>query len=102
MRGCTFAETNNNRVVLDSVDALVNALPKTNKRNAAVSALTEEPASTSGLRQMPIQQSMQGASKISVDQAVADWVYETGIPFNVFRFVATYGDDVSQPAFGAV
>ena len=95
VRGCTFAETNNKREVLDSIDALVNALPKTNKRNDAVLALTEEPASTSGLRQMPIQQRMQAASKTSVDQAVADSVYETGISFNVFRCVATYGDDVS-------
>ena len=34
---------------------------------------------------MPIEQSMQAVSKLSVDQALADWVYEQGIPFNVFR-----------------
>ena len=85
VKGCTFAKTNDKREVLDTIDALVNALPKNNKRNAAVLALTEEPASTSGLRQMPILQSMQASSKASVDQAVADWIFETGIPFNVFR-----------------
>lgn len=85
MRGCTFTETNDKREVLDTIDALVDAWPKTNKRKAAILALTEEPASTSGLRRMPILQSMQAASKTSVDQVVADWIFETGIPFNVFR-----------------
>ena len=70
VKGCTFAETNDRREVLDTIDALVHALPK--KQNVASLALAEEPASTSGLRQMPIQESMQAASKSSVDQALAD------------------------------
>jgi hypothetical protein len=44
-----------------------------------------ENAGSSGLKQMPIRESMQAASKVGIDQALADRVYETGIPFNVVR-----------------
>ena len=84
MRGCTFSESNDKREVLDELDRLVDALPKTNKRRAVDVANTEN-ASSSVLQQMSIQQSMQGAGKQCVDQALADWVYETGIPFHVFK-----------------
>ena len=84
VRGCTFSESNDKQEILDELDILVDALPKTNKRRAVDVANTEN-ASSSGLQQMSIQQSMQGAGKQGVDQALADWVYETGIPFNVFK-----------------
>ena len=84
VRGCTFSDSSDKREVLDELDRLVNALPNTNKRKAVDVANTEN-ASSSGLQQMSIQQSMQGAGKQGVDQALADWVYETGIPFNVFK-----------------
>ena len=84
VRGCTFSETNDKRVVLDEIDELVNALPKTHKRRAVDVADTEN-ASCSGLHQMSIEESMQAAGKVGVDHALADWVYETGIPFSVFR-----------------
>jgi hypothetical protein len=78
VRGCTFSESNDKREELDELDRLVDALPKANKRRAVDVASTEN-ASSSGLQQMSIQQSMQGAGKQGVDQALADWVYETGI-----------------------
>lgn len=84
VRGCTFSETNKKREVLDEIDELVNALPKTHKRRAVDVADTEN-ASSSGLYQMPIEESMQAAGKVGVDHALADWVYKTGILFNVFR-----------------
>ena len=84
VRGCTFFESNDKQEILDELDLLVDALPKTNKRRA-VDVPNTENASSSGLQQMSIQQSMQGAGKQGVDQALADWVYETGIPFNVFK-----------------
>ena len=84
VRGCTFSESNDKREVLDELDRLVDALPKTNKRRAVDVAKTEH-ASSSVLQQMSIQQSMQGAGKQGVDQALADWVYETGLPFHVFK-----------------
>jgi hypothetical protein len=34
-----------------------------------------ENAGSSGLKQMPIRESMQAASKVGVDQALADWVW---------------------------
>ena len=73
--------------VLDTIEELVNALPHNKKRKAVPVVVNPMFASTSprGLTQMPIEQSMQAASKLSVDQALADWVYEQGIPFNVFR-----------------
>ena len=82
VKGCTFSETNDEREVWDEIDALVHALPSSKKRKLVSDT---ENADSSGLRQMPIQESMQAASKVGVDQALADWVYETGIPFNVFR-----------------
>ena len=86
MRGCTFSETNDKREVLNTIDELVSALPKASKRSAAVLASSVLAiASSSRLQQMPIEQSLQAASKLSVDQALADWVYEAGMPFNVFR-----------------
>ena len=84
VRGCTFFESNDKREVLDELDRLVDALPKTNKRRAVDVANTEY-ASSSMFQQMSIQQSMQGAGKQGIDQALADWVYETGIPFHVFK-----------------
>ena len=84
MRGCTFSESNGKQEVLDELDRLVDALPKTNKRRAVDVANTEN-ASSSVLQQMSIQQSMQGAGKQGVDQALADWVYGTGIAFHVFK-----------------
>ena len=66
------------------IDALVHALPSSNKRKGDDVSDTEN-ASSSGLRQMPIQERLQAAGNVGVDQALADWVYETGIPFNVFR-----------------
>ena len=86
VKGCTFSETNNKREVLDTIDELVRALPRASKRSAAVLASSELAiASSSGLQQMPIEQSLQAASKLSIDQALADWVDEAGMPFNVFR-----------------
>ena len=70
--------------VWDEIDALVHALPSSKKRKFDYVSDTEN-AGSSGLRQMPIQESMQAAGKAGVDQALADWVYETDIPFNVFR-----------------
>ena len=84
VRGCTFSESNYKQEILDELDILVDALPKTNKRRAIDVANTDY-ASSSGFQQMSIQQSMQGSGKQGVDQALADWVYETGIPFNVFK-----------------
>ena len=84
VKGYTFSETNDKREVWDKIDALVHALPSSKKRKFDDVSDTEN-AGSSGLRQMPIQESMQAAGKVGVDQALADWVYETGIPFNVFR-----------------
>jgi hypothetical protein len=84
VKGCTFSVTNDKREVWDEIDALVHALPSSKKRKVDYVSDTEN-AGSSGLRQMPIQESMQAAGKAGVDQALADWVYETGIPFNVFR-----------------
>lgn len=95
--GCSFSETPcDKRDVLDTVDALVNALPKGSKRNAVVLATTAV-GSSDGLVQGPIEQALQAASKSSVDQAVADWVYETSITSmfsgEVFdNAAASYGD----------
>ena len=66
------------------IHALEYALPKVKKRKAA-DVSDKEHASSSGAKQMPIQQSMQAAGSLGVDQALAVWVYEQGIPFNVFR-----------------
>ena len=87
VKGCTFSESNDKRDVLDELERLVNALPKGNKRRAIAiqHVANTENASSSGPQQMSILQSMQGAGKQAVDQALADWVYETGIPFNVFK-----------------
>ena len=84
MKGCTFSETNEKREVLDEINELVNALPKTHKRKAIDVADTEN-ASGSGLYQMSIMESMHAAGNVGVDHALADWVYETGITFSVFR-----------------
>ena len=84
VRGCTFSDSSDKREVLDELERLVDALPKTNKRRDIDAANTEN-ASSSGPQQMSIQQCMQGAGKQGVNQALADWVYETGIPFNVFK-----------------
>jgi hypothetical protein len=84
VRGCTFSESSDKQEVLDELDRLVDALPKTNKRRAVDVASTEN-ASSLVLQQMSIQQSMQGGGKEGVDQALADWVYETSIPFNVVK-----------------
>jgi hypothetical protein len=84
VRACTFSETDDQREVWDGIDALFVALPKTKKRKPDHVSETED-TSCSGLKQMPIQQSLQAASKSSVDHALADWVYESGIPFHIFR-----------------
>lgn len=87
VKGCTFSETHDKREVLDTIEELVNALPKSNKRKALPIVMAPEASRTAsaGHLQMPIQQSMQAAGKQGVDQALADWVFEQGIPFNVFR-----------------
>ena len=84
VKSCTFSQTNDRRAVLDEIDALEYALPKGKKRKATAIS-DRERASSSQLVQMPIQQSMQAAGSLGVDQALADWTYETGLPFNVFR-----------------
>jgi hypothetical protein len=50
VRGCTFSESNNKQEILDELDILVNALPKTNKRRAIDVANTDY-ASSSGIRE---------------------------------------------------
>ena len=87
MKGCSFSETDDKKEVLGTIEELVNALPKNNKRKALPIVVAAEAGRTvcGGLVQMPIEQSMQGAGKQGVDRALADWVYEQGIPFNVFR-----------------
>lgn len=84
VKGCTFSKTHDKREVLDEIDALQHALPKSNKRRFVEVSDTEN-ASSSGLQQTPLQKSLLAAGKLGVDQALSDWVYETGIPFNVFR-----------------
>lgn len=84
VKACTFSQTNDKREVLDELHSLEYALPKSKKRKA-IELIDREHSSNSGLKQMPIQQAMQAAGSLGVDQACADWVYETGIPFNVFR-----------------
>ena len=68
----------------------VNALPKSNKRRAVDIADTEN-ASSPGLQQMSIQESLQEAGKQGVNQALADWVYETGILFQRLQVSLTRG-----------
>jgi hypothetical protein len=84
VKGCTFSETNDKKEVWGELDALVFDLPTTKKRKF-VDVSDTEIASSSGLKQVPIERSMKAAGKLGVDQALADWVYETGITFNVFR-----------------
>ena len=84
VKGCIFALTNDKKEVYDEIDALVYALLKSKKREGA-DVSKPETASSSRAKQRPIQQSLQAAGKLGVDQALADWVYETGIPLNVFR-----------------
>ena len=88
VKGCSFSETNRKREVLDEIDALEQALPKSKKQKlseSTVSVVATATASGSNLKQVPIQTALSGASKLGVDQALADWVFESGIPFNVFR-----------------
>jgi hypothetical protein len=84
-----LSETNDKQEVLDTIEELVNALPYNKKRKAVPVVVNPEFARTAPCGRMslhlPIEQSMQAASKLSVDQTLADWVYEEGIPFNVFR-----------------
>ena len=47
VRGCTFSDSSDKREVLDELERLVDALPKTNKRRAIDVANTEI-ASSSG------------------------------------------------------
>ena len=84
VKGCTYSVTNDKKEVCDEIDALVYAVPKSKKHKAA-DVSQAETASCSGPKQMPIQQSLQAAGKVGVDQALAHWVFEAGIPFNVFR-----------------
>ena len=84
VKACSFSQTIDKPAVLREIHALEYALPKVKKRKAA-DVSDREHASSSGAKQMPIQQSMQAAGSLGVDQALADWVYEQGIPFNVFR-----------------
>ncbi len=85
VKGCTFSETDDKQEVLDTIEELVNALPKSKKRKDPPTRVNPLASRIGMHMQMPIEQSMQAASKLSVDQALADWVYEQGIPFNVFR-----------------
>jgi hypothetical protein len=87
VKGCSFSETDDKKEVLDTIEELVNALPKSNKRRALPIVVAAEASRTfcGGPIQMPIEQSMKAAGKEGVDRALADWVYEQGIPFNVFR-----------------
>lgn len=81
VKACTYCQTMDKRAVLDELHTLEYNLPKSKKRKA--SELNErEHANSSGLKQMPIEQAMQALGSLGVDQACADWVYETGMPFN--------------------
>lgn len=84
VKACTFSETNDKREVLEEIEALVHALPKSNKRKAAEGSNTQIVART-GLQQTLIGDSLHASGKLGVDQALSDWVFEAGIPFNVFR-----------------
>jgi hypothetical protein len=83
VKACTFSQTRDEREVLDELHSLEYALPKGKKRKAVEPAKQAE--SNSRLKQVPIENAMLAAGSLGVDQACADWVYETGIPFNVFR-----------------
>jgi hypothetical protein len=98
VKACTFSQTNDKQAVLGEMHALEYALPNGKKRKAAEASYREH-ESSSGLKQMPIQRSMQAAGSLGVDQALADWVYEQGIPFNVFRSAAA---DVGGQTFAPV
>ena len=87
VKGCSFSVTNAQQEVCDEIDALHNAVPASKKRKAVGNRNTQlaTNASSSGLRQVPIQEAMLAMSKLAVDQSLIDWVVEAGIPFNVFR-----------------
>ena len=87
VKGCTFSETKRKREVLDEIEALEQALPKSKKQklSGSTALAAAATASSSDLKQMLIQPSLSAAGKLGVDQALADWVFESGIPFNVFR-----------------
>ena len=57
VKGCTFSETNDKREVWDDIDALVHALPSSKKGKVDDVSDTEN-AGSSGLRQMPVEESL--------------------------------------------
>ena len=77
-KGCTSSETNGKQEVWDEFIAPFHALPSNKERKADDVSDTVN-AGSSG----PIQESLQAAGKVVVDQALADWVYKIGTPFNV-------------------
>jgi hypothetical protein len=83
VKGCSFSETNRKREVLNEIETLEQALPKSQKQKLnenTVSVAAFATASGSNLKQVPIQTSLSAASKLAVDQALADWMFESGIP----------------------
>ena len=69
VKACTYSQTNDKREVLDEPYILEYDLPKSKKRKAA--ELNErEHASSSGLKQMAIEQAMEAAGSLGVDKPV--------------------------------